>query len=138
MFPSTVREGTDSLAHVLFVSTSVGTRSSLPDRMKTSDSGVDLIPRQALVGLAADARKRKAPPQAERSIPSGGIVGERQLRAESRTSRRGCDRHRHGAGPRDRIRRELFAESTDRATTFREREERRLDEKRVRRDPTTG
>ena len=92
--PSTVRSGSVSRSHLPSVSTSTGTRSSAPERMKTSDSlgVVDTAGRPLSVLRVIDG-KRQAPAEAERPVAGAGVVGERELRAEAGAAGAGGDRH---------------------------------------------
>src|SRR6478672_6893761 len=77
---------------------------------------------EPLIRLPSDSRKGKAPPEAERAVAGAGLVGERELRAESRAARRYRDRHGHGAGAGDGIGGELLAHAADGAAALRERD----------------
>ena len=70
--------------------------------------------RQALIGLPRDGRERQAPAEAEGTVAGTGVVGERELRAESGSAGADGDGHRHGAG----VGGELFADPADRAAAL--------------------
>ena len=85
--------------------------------------GVEVL-RQALVGLARDRRKGKAPAEAERAVAGAGVVGQRELRAEARAAGAGGDGHRHRAGAGDRVGGELLADAADGAAALGQRDRR--------------
>ena len=64
------------------------------------------------------AGKGKAPAEAEGTVAGAGVVGERELRAESGAARAGGDRHRHRARAGDRVGGELLADAADGAAAF--------------------
>ena len=97
-----------------------GTRSSAPERMKTSESSASRYCGRPLSVLRViDGRERLQP---KPNGPAGArVVRQRELRAEARAARAGGDRHRHRAGAGDRVGGELLADAADRAAALRER-----------------
>ena len=99
-----------------------GTRSSAPERMKTSDFVGVFVPGQTLVGFPCNGRKRKTPAQTRTVRCPRRSRRKSELRTETGTAGTRGDRHGHGAGAGDWVGGELLAHAANRTAAFGQRD----------------
>src|SRR5262245_42451411 len=78
---------------------------------------VDVL-RQAFVSIAGDRRKGQAPAEAERTVTGAGVVRQRELLAEARTTWADGNGRSHRSSSSNRIGGELLAHAPNGAATL--------------------